>query len=311
METSRAKASWRSRLWSAFGVVLSIGLVAAITLQLGGAATGVLRTIHRLPLGVWPVLALFYLVQPLSDFMVFRRLWNLPFAGFPALLRKNVINEVVLGYSGEAYLYVWARRASNAALAPFAAIKDANIVSALLGNLFTLGLVAICATQLRDLELDRRLGPALWSGLIPVAISVGLLAFGRRVFSLRLGQLLFVAATCGIRLVAASALTVLIWHLALPDVALGMWFVLLAVRYLVSRIPFLSNKDLVFGNLVLLLLGPNAEIAVLLAALALITLMLHLIVIAGLGAADLGRGLVRAFSGRGVASPAVADGVHD
>ena len=311
METSQATTSGNSRVWTAFGAVLSIGLVVAIALQLGGATTGVLKTIMHLPLSIWPMLALLYLVQPLSDFVVFRRLWNQPFAGFPALLRKNVINEVVLGYSGEAYLYVWVRRATGAAIAPFGAIKDANIVSALLGNLFTLGLVAISATQLRDLELERRLGPALWSGLIPVVISVGLLAFGRRVFSLRLSQLAFVGVIYGLRLIVASTLTVLIWRMALPDVALGVWLVLIAVRYLVSRIPFLSNKDLVFGNLVLLLLGPHAAVAVLLAALALTTLMLHLIVIVGLGAIDLARGLVRAALGRGATSPIITDGVHD
>lgn len=312
-EVSDVAGEKTSRRWIWLGGVLSIGLVVAIVLQLGGASSEVLKTIGRMPPLVWPAFLLLYLTQTLFDFAVFRRLWNLPLAGFEALLRKNVINEVVLGYSGEAFLYVWARRAAGAVSAPFAAIKDANIVSALLGNLLTLALAAISATQLRDLDFAQRLGPALWSGLIPVAISVGVLVFGRRVFSLRLEQLVYVAAVCGLRLVVWTALTVLIWSMALPGVAPGLWIVLLAIRFLVSRIPLISNKDLVFGNLMLLLLGIHSAVAVLLAALAVMTLGLHLAVIVGLGAADLARGVRRASGSRGPIVPAAieAGGAHD
>lgn len=291
------------RLWVWLGVVLSVGLVAAVILQLGGATSDIFRTIGQFPPLIWPVLVLLYLVQPAFDFVVFRRLWNMPPAGFSALLRKNVINEVVLGYSGEAFLYVWARRAASAVAAPFAAIKDANIVSALLGNLLTLVLAAISLTQLRDLDFVRRMGPALWSGLIPMAISLGVLVFGRRVFSLSLRELAYVSAVCGLRLAVWTGLNILVWRMALPQVDPGLWIVLLAIRCLVSRIPLISNKDLVFGNLMLLLLGAHSSVAVLLAALAFITLVQHLAVIVGLGAVDLARGLRRA-SGPVVAAEA-------
>ncbi|HWT51247.1 MAG TPA: hypothetical protein VN113_03600, partial [Caulobacter sp.] len=278
------------RRWAWLGGILGAGMVLAIVLQLGDATGEVLTTIGKLPPLVWPALVLLYLVQPLADFLIFRRLWNLPLAGLAALLRKNVINEVVLGYSGDAYLYMWARRAADTAVAPFAAIKDAGIVSALLGNVLTLALAAISATRLRELDFVRQVGPALWSGLVPLAISVIVLLFGRRVFSLRLTQLVHIGAVCCLRLAAWSALTILIWRTALPAAPPGVWIVLLAIRCLVSRLPLISNKDLVFGNLVLLLLGAHAPIAVLLAALALVMLLLHLAVIVGLGALDLIRG---------------------
>jgi hypothetical protein len=298
------KTSW---LWIWLGGALSVGMVAAIMLQLGGATSEVLDTIGRLPPLVWPALVLLYLVQPLFDLAIFRRLWNMPPAGLETLLRKNVINEVVLGYSGEAYLYVWARRAASVVAKPFAAIKDANIVSALLGNLLTLVLAAVSATQLRDLDFVRRMGPALWSGLIPLAISLGVLFFGRRVFSLRLGQLVYVGVVCSLRLAVWTVLNILIWRMALPEVPVGLWIVMLAIRCLISRIPLISNKDLVFGNLVLLLLGAHSNVAVLVAALALVTLAVHLAVIVGLGAVDLARGLW------GAPGPAAAEagGVHD
>ena len=291
-DAAEAATKTPSRWWTVLGAVVSVGLVAAILVQLGAGTADALAMIARLPPGVWAALVLLYLAQPVCDFAVYRRTWNLPFAGFATLLRKNVMNEVVLGYSGQAYLYVWARRAVGAAAHPFGAIKDASIISALLGNLLTLGLAAVSATQLQDLDLAQRLGPALWSGLIPMAISVGLLVFGRHVFSLRLGQLVFVGAAHALRLVVSVALTVLIWRMALPQVPPGDWLVLLAVRYLVSRIPLLPNKDLVFGNLMLLLLGAGAAVGVLQAALGLMTLFLHLMVIVLLGALDLARGVI-------------------
>lgn len=297
-----------SQLWAWLGGLLGLGLAVAIMLQLGGATDAVLTTIASLPLLVWPALLLLYLTQPLSDFMVFRRLWNLPLASLEPLLRKNVINEVVLGYSGDAYFYIWARRAADSSVAPFAAIKDAGIVSALLGNLLTLVLAAISATQLRELDFIRQVGPALWSGIIPLAISVGVLLLGRRVFSLRPAQLAYIGAIHGLRLATWTGLTILIWRMALPEAPAGVWIVLLAIRCLVSRIPLISNKDLVFGNLVLLLLGGHAPVAVLLAALALVMLLLHLVVIVGLGAAD----LIRAPSGGAIGATSAETGVsHD
>lgn len=312
-ETSETAQRKPRRRWVWFGAVLSVGLVAAVILQLGGATSDIFKMIGQFPPLIWPIMLLLYLVQPAFDFVVFRRLWKLPLAGFKALLRKNVINEVVLGYSGEAFLYVWARRSANAVIAPFAAIKDVNIVSALLGNLLTLALAAASLAELRDLEFARRLGPALWSGLIPMMISVGVLVFGRRVFSLRPAQLAFVGGVCGLRLVAWTALTVLIWRMALPHVAPGLWIVLLAIRCLVSRIPLISNKDLVFGNLMLLVLGAHSSVAVLLAALAFVTLVLHLAVIVGLGGVELAAGLWRASRSGGASVLVIADagGAHD
>ncbi len=310
-DQANAMGNKTSGRWAWLGGGLGGGMALAIMLQLGGATDKVLTTIWQLPPLVWPALLLLYLVQPVSDFAVFRRLWNLPSAGLEALLRKNAINEVVLGYSGDAYLYFWARRTADTAVAPFAAIKDVNIVSALLGNVLALVLAAISATQLRELDFARQVGAALWSGFIPLAISVGVLLFGRRVFSLSLKQLVYIGAVCCVRLALWTGLTILIWQMALPQAPPSIWIVLLAIRCLISRIPLISNKDLVFGNLVLLLLGAQAPIAVLLAALALMTLLLHLGVIVGLGAADLLRGM-RTPSGGATGVPAAeTSAAHD
>src|SRR3546814_6777976 len=58
----------------------------------------------------WIAFAGYYFALPASEFLIFKRLWNIPRAGFKALIRKLICNEILFGYSGEAYFYTWARR---------------------------------------------------------------------------------------------------------------------------------------------------------------------------------------------------------
>jgi hypothetical protein len=55
-----------------------------------------------------------------------------------ALHKKRISNEVLLGYSGEAYFYAWARQRTQMVAAPFGAVKDVTILSAIAGNAITL-----------------------------------------------------------------------------------------------------------------------------------------------------------------------------
>jgi hypothetical protein len=89
-----------------------------------------------------------------------------------------------------------------------------------------------------------------------------------------------------LRVLATTGLTVLLWRLALPEVALGVWLLLAALRLLVARLPFLTNKDLVFANLAFLVIGRETEIGALLGTLAVMTLVAHLTVVLLLAGPD-------------------------
>ncbi len=126
--------------------------------------------------------------------MIFRRLWRLPAAGFAALLRKTVYNELVLGYLGETWFYTWARRRAGLAADPFGAIKDVAILSALAGNLVTLVLIAALWPLVRETVIGAGTRTLVLSLAPVVLISLGVLAFRRQVFSLARGELAFVGA---------------------------------------------------------------------------------------------------------------------
>ena len=280
--------------------MVSAGLLAAIFVQLRHTSSAILALLTHLPLAAFVSFTLLYMVQPLADLIIYRRVWNFPFAGLAALFRKTALNEVVFDYSGELYLYLWARRRAGLAEAPIDAIKDVNILSALIGAGLTLVTLILAATQAGSLDLVPILRPLLWPGVAVMVISLTILVFARRVFSLRRDELVFVAMVHALRLAATSTLTITTWRLALPGIDPGIWVVLLAVSLLVARIPFVTNKSLLVGNVVLLTVGPASSFGLLLASLAVVTLAAHLVVIALLGANDLWRFVLRSKAGKSV-----------
>ena len=73
----------------------------------------------------------------------------------------------------------------------------------------------------------------------------------------------------------------------LPGVPVGMWLFLAAGRLLVSRLPLVPNKDLLFANAAILLIGQDQALSELIAFTAALTLVVHvaLIILFGIHAA--------------------------
>ena len=287
---SLSNPAWRS--WA--GGLLAVGLAAVTLLQLSESSSQALAMVQRFSPALWGVFVLLYLVQPLADLVIFRRLWRLPLAGLGVMMRKVVINETLFGYGGELYFYIWARRRRELSEAPFGTIKDVNVISALTANVLTLALLLVSAHGLEKVNLATQFGPALWPGLALIALSFGLLLFARRVFSLTRKDLIWVTWAHVLRLAITTVLTLLLWRMALPQVAWEVWLALMAGRLLLARLPFLPNRDLVFANLLLVLFGAGSPTALLLATLAIATLLAHLVVIVLVGSPDLLRAVGKA-----------------
>jgi hypothetical protein len=274
---------WRQWL----GGTVSVVLLAGVLWQLRHVGLRELVSMLDRTPAFWVVFALVYFALPVSEWIIFRRLWRLPLAGLGALIRKFVSNEVLFGYSGEVYFYLWARNRTGLANAPFGAVKDVAITSALAGNVVTLATLAVAAPALRHGELGRYSMPMLWSGMAIVGISLGVLLFSRKIFSLKRGDLAVVFGVHLVRLVVATLLTGLLWALALPGVSLGIWTVLAALRMLLGRLPFITNKELLFANVAILLVGGRTEVGGLMAAVALLTLGAHLVALLTMTGFDL------------------------
>jgi len=269
-----------ARRWPAIlGAMLTVAMVVGLGRELlGDGLTGLGDAVPRDP-RFFVCFAILYLASPVGDYVIFRRLWSLPIAGLVALLKKRVANEVVFGYSGEAYFYAWARVNAKNVAAPFGAVKDVSILSAIAGNAITLLLIAVALPLGRGLLDADQFNTVLGSAGVVLATSVPFLLFSRKVFSLPRGRCWWVFGVHCLRLLVGSTALAFAWHFALPDVSVGMWLFLSAGRLLVSRLPLLPNKDLVFANVAILLIGQEQALSELVAFTAALTLAVHVALI--------------------------------
>jgi hypothetical protein len=268
----QVRRRWPALLSGVLGALLIGGLIYQL---FGDGLRGLEVALPRNPL-FYLIFALSYFVLPLCDYLIFRRLWRLPLAGLVPLLKKRIANEVVLGYSGEAYFYAWARARLKIVAAPFAAIKDVSIISAIAGNLVTLLMLALAAPVAVELIPAHLATPVLWSVAIIVSLSLLMLFLRTKLFSLPKADLGWIGLMHLGRLAVATISVALCWHLALPEVALGFWLILATAKLTVSRLPLIANKDLLFANLAVLMVGQDGELARLMALMAALTLLIHI-----------------------------------
>jgi len=232
--------------------MFTLGIVLYLVDQI--SQIGWLEVWEEAPTTTWfyILFGLMYLTLPTFESIVYSILWNVPpHRSFLALLKKRVYSRSLIDYSGEAYLYLWARqRVDLPERQLLATIKDSVLVSVaastavagvLLGGLLLGGLLILPA------DLTR---PYISSSL---AIVLGVATLGFAAFKFR-HHILFLPTEVlkkimvlhvG-RLLLLQVLQVAQWMVVYPDVPLQTWFTLLAAQLVLYRIPFLPQRDLVF-----------------------------------------------------------------
>lgn len=277
----------RSRVAGLFSAAISVALLGMVALQFRDLAFS--RILHMIPHfpRFWAVFATYYLTPPLIEWLIYRRLWGLPCSGIAALLRKMVSNELLLGYLGEVQFYAWARSRLNMAAAPFGAIKDVTILSALTGNLATLVMLALAWPLVSTSGLGMEARTTFLSLGVVLLTSFLIFLFRQRLFTLPRPTLWFITAMHLLRIGAIVGLAAWMWHLVLPEVEYELWLVLATLRMLISRLPLIPNKDVVFAGLAVFLLGHEHEIGDLMAMMAGLLLITHLAVGTVFGTAEL------------------------
>jgi hypothetical protein len=256
----------------AFSALIGLGVV----LELRGMDVRQIAALVPRSATFWSVFAVFYVTGPLSEWFIYRRLWSVPVGCLLALLRKLVCNELLLGYLGEAYFYSWARRRTQMSAAPFGAIKDVSILSAMVGNAVTLVLLIATWPFIRSTPLALENGSVVLSLSVVLATSIALMALRHRIFTLDPGELRFIAMAHLARIVITTTLSALLWHMVLSAVPLIWWLLLATLRLLISRLPLVPNKDIVFAGVAVLALGRETDIAALITMMASAILLVHL-----------------------------------
>ena len=270
-----------------FSALVSVALLAMIGHEANGLDLAHIKALIPSSPAFWAIYAVYFLAVPISEWIIYRRLWNLPVSGLSALLRKLVSNELLLGYLGEAQFYAWARSRINMVTAPFAAIKDTAILSAFTGNIITL-VMLVAAWPLFFSGVGGMEMRSTFIGLgVVLVTSFAIMLFRQRLFSLPRADLNFIATVHVVRTLGKLALGAVLWHMVLPQVALSLWLLLSTLRMLVSRLPLVPNKDVVFAGLAVFLLGHEVEIASLMAMMAGLVLFSNIVTGAAFSLADL------------------------
>jgi hypothetical protein len=274
--------------------LLQHGVTLAVLVYLAYQMTriGWGRIWNALPTTPWfyvLFLALYFLL-PIFQSIGYSLIWNRPFRRlFPALIKSGVYNKEVLNYSGEMYLFSWARTRLNFSDGEIAHhIKDNTIVSSvasttnavvLLGILLVSGLVRLPM-------LSGRTWIYIVAGVIGIIalIAVGI-RFRRSVFKLSSRLILVLFALYFGRLFLLQGLQVTQWAVALPEVAVQTWLTFLAVQIITKRIPLMPSQDLFFMAVGIKMAGavqvPEAGLASVLAVHSVLDKGLGLLLFAG------------------------------
>lgn len=218
-----------------------------------------------------------FLALPVSELPVMRLLVGkrTPPGLLYALIRKRVLNAAFIGYSGDVFLFMWANaREVMPRVRLLEVLKDNALLSALASTLFTAVLLLVFIVLGRAQWFFRWFDSA--AGTIGIFLLILLLAtplllrFRKRILSVSFRVAAAVMAIHLGRLVIVALLQATQWAVVLPDQSWGVWITFLTVQMVISRLPIVPNRDLLFLSAALemshIVDGPRAAMAGLLLA---------------------------------------------
>lgn len=248
------------RFKKAAGVVrfgLFAALVGIILWRINKIGVG--NVLAHLPKTPWFYLLFLgaYFAVPAFEMLIYGPLWRAPGAALArALVQKRILNEGVLGYSGEAFFGWWAKtRLKLPTNNVFIAIKDSNFVSSFASTTATLALaylVMLSGAGAAERDALRQHNAEIYSVLGGATLVIAFLYIFRRrlkLLSLDGPTLTRFTRVHFLRIAIVMAAQILQWSIAAPGVPIAGWLLLLAAYLLVTRIPFMPSFDLVLLGL--------------------------------------------------------------
>ncbi|MBS0478023.1 MAG: hypothetical protein JSR79_01835 [Proteobacteria bacterium] len=287
-EWARAAGERHAAPWVRWaGPLLSVVIIIAVAEALGRRDLNALGRMTPTSGLFWAGVAIFLSIQPVGDFLIFRGLWPLPLSGLVALFRKSASNELLFGYSGELQFYLWARRHAAIPGSPFGTVRDVAVLSALAGNIATIGLLLAAVALPGELNFGPMGAPVIWSAIVLVGSSMAVMLFRRRLLSVGRAQFWRIGAIHLARSLAMTLTVGLLWAMVAPGLSAGWWLLLAAARQFITRLPFLPNKDLVFAGVAASMLRGAPDIAETVALVAAVIMAGQVLIGAVLALADL------------------------
>lgn len=264
------KTTTGQRLGKVFKFTFLAAIVIYLIYQL--KTIGLRNVIENLP--THPVFYLIYiflyLSVPLGEVIIYRLFWHFSFIdGLKTFISKKVLNQDVVQYSGEVFLFNWAKsRLGLRSREVFQVVKDNSIISSITATITAIFLLSYFI-YFSDIDIPNILHIdsqhlALISGGIAVILII-IFIFRKRVFSVAGDKIVLMWLIHQARLLIAYGVEIIQWSIIIPGVPLYIWFSLLSVKIIMSRIPFIPNQDLVYTGISIEIAKsiklPQAEIA--------------------------------------------------
>jgi len=273
-------------------ITFFVGIMAYLVWELRDVDP--VQVIRGLPLNplFYALLLVGYFILPASQILAYSVTWNFRLRqGIPAFIKKRILNKDVLGYSGEVYLFAWASEHVDASpVALMKTIRDQNILSAAASTLVAIVLVALFIVTgqitLTTLLGDTRQSVVVAGGIALLVILIVMVRIWKYLFDMPWRPASKVFSVHMARVLLRQVADIGMWHLAMPEVSLKVWFTYAAVSIIVTRIPFLPAADLVVMGIALGLADvmqvPEAQLFALFAAVAVLNRGLNLLFFATL-----------------------------
>lgn len=191
-----------------------------------------------------------FFVQPIADLFIYRNLLGaggaMPLTIF---LRKRYMNSVMLDYSGEVYFFLWARKNLKIKDSTLLhAVKDSSVLSASAGLLvlWVMLLTLVVAGIVKIPVVSRGTWWVVAAGSLPLVFAAALFLGQKKLTQTSRKDMVITFCIHFARALAVMGLEYLTWlfSAALPSTGDCLKFV--ALRLLVTRLPLVPNKELVF-----------------------------------------------------------------
>ncbi len=232
-----------------FVVAIIIGVVLYQLFEIGW--TEVLRSLPTHPL-FYILFVFIYITLPLGEVFIYRQVWPVGrFKSFKAFITKKFYNDEFIGYSGEFYLFTWARNNLDREDKDiFRNIRDNNIVSAVTSNLVALVLVGLLVfagiIDISDLAGNVNVVYVATGILVAIFLGAIIVQFRKYLFSLPPKKTLVIFSIYLTRFIIHHGLLIAQWAVVIPGTPFSVWLTFAATIIVVKRIPFIPSKDLVF-----------------------------------------------------------------
>ena len=232
--------------------LILLGILGLIIYQLTDIGWGdVLTSLPANPL-FYLLFAVLFMTLPVAEVFIYRQLWSFDaWQGLKTFITKWVYNHEIVGYSGEVYLFMWARkRVDESDKQIFKRIRDNSILSSITSNSVAVGLLlALLATGNLDLSHVLEDATPLYAGvviLVLIVVTAVAVQFRKYIFELPLKKAAVIFSIYMSRFLVHHAGLVVMWMAAIPSVPFSVWLTFLALLIVINRIPIVPNKDLVF-----------------------------------------------------------------